>query len=473
MTADKAFPQGFLWGASSSAYQVEGASSEDGKGPSCQDVKQIPGGTSDLTVCADEYHRYKEDIELMAEMGFRAYRFSIAWTRILPKGTGEVNPKGIAHYNDVINECLAHGIEPVVTIFHFDMPAALDLRGGWSSADSPQWFEDYARVLYESFGDRVRYWLTINEQNIITLGGGDLGTLSLAEGTSNVMQAVYQQNHHMLVAQAKAMALCHKMLPDAKIGPAPNVSNVYPLSGKPEDTLAAQFFDNYRNWMYLDAYVYGEYNKIVWRYLEKHDACPVVTDEERRILKSAQPDFISFNYYYSTTVCTPDGTETVNPNGNIHAIEGESMGDPDEYRVVFNPSLPRTEWNWEIDPVGFRVALRELTSRYHLPLFVSENGLGAYDELTPDGRVHDSYRIDYLRAHVRAMRAAMDDGCEVFGYCPWSNVDLISTHEGMRKRYGFIYVDRDEFEMGSLDRYRKDSFYWYQKVIRSDGADLE
>lgn len=472
MGITKPFPRGFLWGASSSAYQVEGASDEDGKGPSCQDVKRIPGDTSDLTVCADEYHRYKEDIELMAEMGFKAYRFSIAWTRILPQGTGAVNPKGIAHYNDVIDECLAHGIEPIVTIFHFDMPAALDERGGWSNPASPDWFAAYARVLFESFGDRVRWWLTINEQNIITLGGGDLGTLSLAAGTTNVMQAVYQQNHHMLLAQAKAMLACHELLPQAKIGPAPNIAIVYPASSKPADVRAAQFFNACRNWLYTDVYVFGTYNELVWRYLEKHDACPVVTDDDRAVLAAACPDFISFNYYYSATVSAPDGTEEVNENGNLHALEGVAMGDPDHYRVVFNPNLPRTDWGWEVDPEGFRITLGELASRYHLPLLVSENGLGAYDELTADGRVHDAYRIDYLRDHVAALRGAIDDGCEVIGYCPWSNVDLVSTHEGMRKRYGFIYVDRDEFEIGSLARFRKDSFYWYQRVIATNGADL-
>ena len=266
----KPFPEGFLWGASTSAYQVEGANLEDGKGPSCQDVKKVPEGTSDLTVCADQYHRYKEDIALFAEMGFKTYRFSISWSRIIPEGTGAVNPKGIEYYNNVINECLKYGIEPLVTMFHFDMPAALDKRGSWGNRESIDWFLNFAKVMYENFGDRVKYWLTINEQNMLTLVGPVIGTLMIPEGCTNVLKETYQQNHHMLVAQAKAMALCHEMLPNAKIGPAPNISLVYPASCKPEDITAAQNYNAIRNWLYLDMAVYGVYNNLVWAYLEEH-----------------------------------------------------------------------------------------------------------------------------------------------------------------------------------------------------------
>ena len=294
----KPFPDNFLWGASTSAYQVEGASLEDGKGPSCQDVKEVPEGTSDLKVCADHYHRYKEDIALMAEMGFKAYRFSIAWTRILPEGTGEVNPKGIEFYNNLIDECLKYNIEPIVTMFHFDMPAALDQRGSWSNRESVDWFVNFSKILFENFGDRVKYWLTINEQNMLTLVGPVIGTMTIPEGCTNELKEIYQQNHHMLVAQAKAMALCHEMLPDAKIGPAPNISIIYPESCRPEDTIAA-----------LDAYVYGKYNNLVWAWLEEKDACPEFAPGDEEILKNAHPDFIGFNYY-NTSVCKEsDGTE--------------------------------------------------------------------------------------------------------------------------------------------------------------------
>ena len=464
----KPFPKDFLWGASTSAYQVEGASLEDGKGPSCQDVKVVPEGTSDLKVCADQYHRYKEDIALMAEMGFKTYRFSISWSRIIPEGTGAVNPKGIEYYNNVINECLKYGIEPLVTMFHFDMPAALDERGSWGNRESIDWFLNFAKVMFENFGDRVKYWLTINEQNMLTLVGPVIGTLMIPEGCTNVLKETYQQNHHMLVAQAKAMALCHEMLPGAKIGPAPNISLVYPASCKPEDVLAAQNYNAIRNWLYLDMAVYGVYNNLVWAYLEEHDACPEFGEGDEEALKSGHPDFIGFNYYNTATVEASDGTEKLDPGADQQTARGEAG----VYRGYKNPNLPTTEFGWEIDPMGFRATIREMYSRYRLPMIVTENGLGAYDTLTEDGKVHDQYRIEYLRKHIEQVQLAITDGCEMMGYCPWSAVDLISTHEGMVKRYGFIYVDRDEFDLKTLDRYKKDSFYWYKKVIASNGEDL-
>lgn len=464
----KPFPENFFWGASTSAYQVEGASLEDGKGPSCQDVKAIPEGTSDLTVCADNYHRYKEDIALMAEMGFKSYRFSISWSRILPKGVGEVNPKGIEFYNNLIDECLKYQIEPIVTMFHFDMPAALDERGSWSNRKSIDWFLEFSKVLFENFGDRVKYWLTINEQNMLTLVGPVIGTLYIPEGTTNLIKEIYQQNHHQLVAQAKAMVLCHEMLPNAKIGPAPNISLVYPASCKPEDIIAAQNFNAIRNWLYLDMAVFGTYNNLVWSYLEEKDATPVFGEGDKEALLNAHPDFIGFNYYNTATVEASDGTEIKDANADQQAGQIE----PGVYKTFANPNLLRTEFGWEIDPIGFRATVREMYSRYRLPLLVTENGLGAYDALTEDGKIHDPYRIEYLRKHIEQIQLAITDGVDMMGYNPWSAIDLISTHEGMRKRYGFIYVDRDEFDLKTLNRYRKDSFYWYKKVIATNGEDL-
>ena len=461
----KAFPENFLWGASTSAYQVEGASLEDGKGPSCQDVKEIPVGTSDLTVCADQYHRYKEDIALMAEMGFKTYRFSVSWSRILPEGTGAINPKGIAYYNHIIDECLKYGIEPLVTMFHFDMPASLDRRGSWSNRESVDWFVNFAKILFENYGDRVKYWLTINEQNMLTLFGPTIGTLTIPKGTENLLKETYQQNHHMLVAQAKVMALCHEMIPNAKIGPAPNISIVYPATCKPKDVLAAQNFNALRNWLYLDMAVYGRYNDLSWAYLKEHDALPKFSEGDEQILKSGHPDFIGFNYYNSTTCQWSDSFEQIKDSSAPLDIAGMFEG-------AKNPYLPVTEFNWEIDPDGFRATIREIYSRYHLPMIITENGLGAYDKLTEDGKIHDPYRIDFLRKHIEQMRLAIADGCDMMGYCPWSAIDLISTHEGIVKRYGFIYVDRDEFDLKTLKRYRKDSFYWYKKVIASNGENL-
>lgn len=463
----KPFPKDFFWGASTSAYQVEGANHEDGKGPSCQDVKKVPEGTSELDVCADFYHHYKEDIKMMADMGFKSFRFSIAWTRILPKGTGETNQKGIDYYNDLINECLKYGIEPIVTMFHFDMPAALDEQGSWSNPDSVRWFVEYATILYENFGDRVKYWLTINEQNMLTMVGAMIGTLQIPEGTDNVLKEIFQQNHHMLVAQAKAMVVCHEMLPEAKIGPAPNIALVYPATCKPEDVIATQNFNAYRNWLYLDAAVYGVYNSIVWSWLEENDATPTIAPGDEDALKNAHPDFIGFNYYSTATVMADDGHD----EQEGAADQQRSMRMSGMFQSAANPNLVKTEFGWEIDPVGFRATIRELDSRYHLPLLVTENGLGAYDTLE-DGKVHDPYRIEYLRQHIAQIQEAMTDGATMLGYNPWSAIDLISTHEGIKKRYGFIYVDRDEFDLKTMKRYLKDSGTWYKKVIASNGEDL-
>ena len=465
----KPFPGNFLWGASTSAYQVEGANREDGKGPSVQDVKKVPEGTSELDVCADHYHRYREDIALMAEMGFKEYRFSIAWTRILPQGTGEVNPKGIAFYNDLIDTCLEYGIEPFVTIFHFDLPAALAEKGGWSRRESVDEFVNYCRILFENYGDRVKYWLTINEQNMLTMMGDVIGTACLKPGVSKLRQ-LYQDNHHMLLAQAKVMKLLHEMLPEAKIGPAPNISLVYPKTCKPADILAAQNFNAIRNWLYLDMAVWGRYNPLVWAWLEQNDACPEILPGDLEIMQEGHPDFIAFNYYGSATVEASDGTEK---ELGDRPKKGDRVGVPGVYALTDNGCLPRTQFGWEIDPEGFRATLREIYSRYHLPMMITENGLGAYDRLEEDGTIHDSYRIAYLRDHIRQMRLAVTDGCEVMGYSPWSAIDLISTHEGMVKRYGFIYVNRDEFDLKDMKRYRKDSFFWYKKVIASNGEDLD
>ena len=427
----KPFPENFFWGASSSAYQVEGAALEDGKGPSCQDVKEIPEGTSDLSVSVDHYHRYKEDIALMAEMGFKSYRFSISWSRILPDGTGAVNPQGIAFYNNLIDECLKYGIEPIVTMFHFDMPAALDERGSWSKRESIDWFAEFATVLFENFGDRVKYWLTINEQNMLTLVGPIIGTLHVPEGTTNI-------------------------------------ALVYAASSKPEDVIASQNFNAIRNWLYLDAAVYGVYNNLVWSYLEENDATPEVTEEDLAIMKAAKPDFLGINYYNTATV----EASTDEDQAGVVGDQQSRQTFPGIARSVPNPNLVKTEFGWEIDPIGFRSTVREIYSRYRLPILITENGLGAYDSLTEDGKVHDPYRIDYLRHHIEQIHLAITDGVEMMGYNPWSAIDLISTHEGIKKRYGFIYVDRDDFDLKTLKRYRKDSFYWYKKVIASNGQDL-
>ncbi|MEK4455945.1 MULTISPECIES: glycoside hydrolase family 1 protein [unclassified Paenibacillus] len=460
----KAFPENFFWGASTSAYQVEGAWDEDGKGPSVIDMANHVEGVTDFKVTSDHYHMFKEDVALMAEMGFKAYRFSIAWTRIYPQGAGEVNQKGIAFYSSLIDELIKYGIEPIVTMYHFDLPYALEKQGGWSKRETIDAFEQYAKTLFENFGDRVKYWLTINEQNMLILHPGSIGTLDTS--LENPQRVLYQQNHHMLVAQAKAMVLCHEMLPDAKIGPAPNIGVIYPASSKPEDTLAADNYAAIRNWLYLDMAVFGRYNHIAWSYLVEKGYEPVIEEGDMDILAKGNPDFIAFNYYTSQTVgeSLDDGND-FSHTGDQHEIVGE----PGAYRGSVNPNLQTTEFGWEIDPVGFRTTLRQIYSRYHLPLIVTENGLGAFDKLEEGDLVNDPYRIDFFKKHIEQIQLAITDGVEVFGFCPWSAIDLVSTHQGSSKRYGFIYVDREEFDLKDLRRIRKQSFYWYQKLISTNG----
>ncbi|BDH56561.1 glycoside hydrolase family 1 protein [Tsukamurella sp. PLM1] len=462
------FPGDFLWGASTSAYQVEGASKEDGKGPSVIDIlEHRPPGIADFSVASDHYHRFREDVALFAELGLRAYRFSIAWTRILPSGEGEVNRAGIAFYHELIDELAAVGIEPIVTLYHFDLPAALDERGGWSDRRTIDAFERYARILFDEFGGKVRYWLTINEQNMMVLHGKAIGTTGRSGDTDQ--KTIYQQNHHMFLAQARAMASCHEMLPEAKIGPAPNIVSVYPATSAPGDVVAADDWDAIRNLMYLDVAVRGAYHPLAWAYLSERGLEPRFEDGDDETLRGARPDFIAFNYYSTQTVGESRGdlSDIQTRGGDQQIVRGE-VG---LYRAVKNEHLPTNAFGWEIDPVGLRTTMRRLWDRYRLPLIITENGLGAFDELV-DGRVHDDYRIDYLRRHIEQIQLAISDGVDVFGYCPWTAIDLVSTHQGIRKRYGFVYVDRDEGDLKELARIRKDSFHWYRGVIAGNGVDL-
>ncbi|MEZ0066224.1 6-phospho-beta-glucosidase [Streptacidiphilus sp. MAP12-20] len=460
------FSPDFLWGASTSAYQVEGAWDADGKGRSVQDARiNFPEGTTDYKVAADHYHRFEEDVELFAELGLRAYRFSVAWTRIIPDGDGEVNPEGVAFYHRLLDALLARGIEPVLTMYHFDLPQALQEKGGWSNRATVDAFARFAKVLFTEYAGKVRYWLTINEQNMMILHGAAIGT---AGDSGDPQRELYQQNHHMMLAQAEAMQLCHELVPNGKIGPAPNISVVYPASAKPEDVLAAADYNAIRNWLYLDMACRGSYNPTAWAWMTEKGIAPEIADGDLEILASGRPDFLALNYYSTATVAAPLGT-----GSDVGAMGGDqqlAVGEEGVYRSVRNEHLPVNEFGWEIDPVGFRSTLREVYDRYRLPLMVTENGLGAFDTLEADGTVHDRYRIDYLDAHIEQMRIAVTDGVEMLGYCPWSAIDLISTHQGVRKRYGFIYVDRDEFDLKELKRYRKDSFFWYQQLIKANGS---
>ncbi|UTR13862.1 glycoside hydrolase family 1 protein [Salipaludibacillus sp. LMS25] len=471
-----AFPNTFLWGSASAAYQIEGAWKEDGKGASIWDTfVRIPGKTFKGTtgdVAVDHYHRWKEDLALMAEMGLKAYRFSIAWTRLFPNGKGDVNPKGLAFYDELINELLKHQIEPIVTIYHWDLPQALqDEYGGWESRRIIDDFTHYAETLFKAFGDRVTYWVTLNEQNIFT-GLGYRQAMHPPGRTDE--KEFYQVNHHASVANAKAITSFRKLVPHGKIGPSFAYGPVYPYTCKPEDILAAENAEELSNHWWMDVYAWGEYPKWAWAYLEKQGVAPDVTEEDLAILKRGLPDFMGVNYYQTSTVeKNPlDGVTSGKFNTSGKKGTSEATGTPGVFKTAFNPHLETTNWDWEIDPLGLRIGLRRIHNRYGLPVLISENGLGEFDKVAEDGQIHDTYRIDYLRSHIIAIQEALSDGVDVLGYCTWSFTDLLSWLNGFQKRYGFVYVNQHEEGTHDLKRLKKDSFYWYQQVIQSNGNKL-
>ena len=474
----KPFPKDFLWGASTSAFQCEGAYDEDGKTPCERELRPVPENIADFSTTSDHYHRYKEDIALMAEMGFKAYRFSIAWTRIIPDGDGEVNQLGIDHYNDVINECLKYGITPVVTLHHFDMPNSLEERyGGWKSREVIDDFARYCTVCFKAFGDRVKHWTVNNEYNSIFFDmiSSSFGDKTAGVSAENALKDAVNISHIKLVAESKVIGICHELWPEALIGPTVHYEPGYANSSRPEDQLAVDNNDAFRVYYYLDVACKGKYHPLVWSYLEDRGALPDIQEGDMEIIANNNANWITMNYYMSATV----GYSSMKEESKAMAMsEDGGADDLTSYNVqglvkgYANPNLERSEFGWEIDAVGMRNALRRLAYRYDLPIIITENGLGAFDKLEEDGTIHDPYRIEYLRNHIKQCQLAITDGVDLRGFCPWSAIDLISTHQGMAKRYGFIYVNRDEHDLKDLARYRKDSFYWYQHVIETNGEEL-
>lgn len=463
------FPKDFLWGSASAAYQVEGAWDEDGKSQSIWDVYvQEPGRTFKGTtgqIAVDHYHRYKEDVKLMAEQGLKAYRFSIAWTRILPNGRGEVNEEGLAFYASLIDELLSYGIEPVVTLYHWDLPQCLqDEYGGWESRQVIDDFVNYAKVLFERFGDKVKYWVSLNEQNIFTSLGYQIA-MHPPGVTDN--QRFYRANHIANLANAKVIQAFHEMGIPGKIGPSFAYSPNYSFDSLPENVLAAENAEDLNAHFWLDVYLWGRYPRAMMTYLTKQGIDLDIREGDMDILQASKPDFLGINYYQSgTNKFNPiDGVGRGKMNTTGEKGSGEESGLPGMFKRVANPFVERTNWDWEIDPIGLQIALRRLTSRYDVPILITENGLGEYDKKTEDNQIHDDYRIDYLQKHVDAIEAALEEGVRVLGYCTWSYTDLLSWLNGYQKRYGFIYVDREEEEGGSLTRYKKDSYYWYKDLI--------
>ncbi|GAB6677915.1 glycoside hydrolase family 1 protein [Streptococcus uberis] len=481
------FKKDFLWGGALAANQVEGAWNIGGKGLSVADIATYKPNldvtdyaghnkvTSQLVEEAmlteevdyypkrrgiDFYHRYKEDIRLFAEMGFKTLRVSIAWTRLFPTGEElEANPEGVAFYKALFETLRENKIEPIVTLSHYEMPLNLSIKyNGWVERRVIDMFVRYAKVCFEEYGHLVTYWLTFNE--IDSVGRHPFTTAGIIPDKCvdySLDDAIYQALHHQYVAAAMATKLCHDMIPGSQMGCMLTKLTTYPNTCNPEDVLLS-LERNLDNYSHADIQIFGKYPTLYKQFLENKGIHVKMEKDDEAILEAGKSDYLAFSYYMSRT-------ESADPNKEKAA--GNTI------MSVKNPYLSSTEWGWQIDPVGLKISLIELYDRYNVPLIIVENGMGAVDELTEDLRVHDSYRIDYLRSHIKAMEEAVQMGVDLFGYTSWAPIDLISVSTSqMSKRYGYIYVDQDDLGNGTLNRYKKDSFYWYQKVIGTNGSDL-
>ncbi|MDW8709621.1 6-phospho-beta-glucosidase [Streptococcus suis] len=482
----KQFPKGFLWGGATAANQYEGGWNLGGRGPATSDtyIAVDPDKRKDMShfgkpvsradvefALADQeglypkrwgsdfYHRYKEDIALFAEMGFKTFRLSIAWSRIFPKGDElEPNEEGLAFYDAVFDELNKYGIEPLVTLSHYEFPLHLALEyGGWKNRKVIELFVRYAETVFKRYQGKVKYWLTFNEINILGMVGYPSGGLLFEDG-KNDLETMYQAVHHQFIASSLATKVAHEIDPENKVGCMLARMENYAATCNPDDVLAALKKDQ-ENLFYTDVQVRGAYPSYMKRFFKENNIQVVFEPGDEAILKQYPVDFMSFSYYMtSITRALPDKDKAT--AGNL--ILGEA-----------NPYLEASDWGWQIDPVGLRITLNKLYDRYQVPLFIVENGLGALDKVEADGSIEDGYRISYLEKHIQQMYEAIEDGVELMGYTPWGCIDLVSASTSeMSKRYGFIYVDADDQGKGSFDRLRKASFYWYKDVIASNGANV-
>ncbi|WP_050637633.1 6-phospho-beta-glucosidase [Candidatus Stoquefichus sp. SB1] len=462
----------FLWGGATAANQYEGGYNENGKGLSIADVERgsqlgvtrqiddrvIEGVYYPSHVATDFYHNYKEDIALFAEMGFKCYRMSIAWTRIFPRGDEEKpNEEGLKFYDDVFDELLKYNIEPIVTLSHYETPLVLVQEyGSWRNRKLIDFFVNYAQTCFNRYQGKVKYWMTFNEINATLASPRPWHQAGIVyQENEDRWQTAIQASHHMLVASAKAVKLAHEIDPHNQVGCMLLIPESYAASCSPEDQIAR------RNKMaltfyYGDVHVRGRYTNTCQSLWKKYHTKVQMAKDDEKVLSEGIVDYIGFSYYFSSI----EGKDLQQVEGNV-------------FTGGKNPLLPATQWGWQIDPLGLRSVLNELYDRYQIPLFIVENGMGAVDSVE-DGQIHDDYRIDYLKQHIQALKDAVEiDGVDLMGYTPWGCIDLVSASTGeMKKRYGFIYVDKDDQGHGTLKRMKKDSFYWYKKVIASQGEDL-
>ncbi|CBY59924.1 glycoside hydrolase, family 1 protein [Listeria monocytogenes SLCC7179] len=450
----KGFPENFKWGSSTNAQQFEGGYKEGGKGLSIADVRVIPDMPDEsdfesFKMASDHYHHYKEDIAYYGEMGFQIYRFTMAWSRIFPNGDEtEPNDAGVEFYSNMLAELEKYNIEPVVTLYAYDMPLQLlEKYNGWLDRAIIKDYLHYVETVVKLFKGRVKYWVPFNEQNFISIDSEYMSGYRAKNKAE-----VFQIQHHFNLCYAEATKLVHQIDPDAKVGG--NIGNIcpYPMTCKPEDVEASDKVAQQLGYAYGDIYFRGYYPKYFLKEYEGVDFEQIILDDDLTIIKSSEPDFMSLTYYMSSAIEAKGEEEVVVMNG-IKAP---------------NPYCETTEWGWTIDPYGFKHYLQEFYHRYQLPILILENGMGARDEKNTDDTIDDTYRIDYLASHIARMQEAVEEGCEIIGYLTWSATDLYSTREGFEKRYGFVYVDKDN----SYKRLKKKSFYWYKKVIETNGNDL-
>ncbi|WP_427813227.1 6-phospho-beta-glucosidase [Enterococcus sp. 22-H-5-01] len=473
------FKENFLWGGAVAAHQLEGGWREDGKGVSVADVMTvgangiprritngvIEGENYPNHEAIDFYGRYKADVKLFAELGLKCFRTSIAWTRIFPNGDEkEPNEAGLQFYDDLFDECLKYGIEPVITLSHFEMPYHLVTEyGGWRNRKMIDFFVRFAEVCFSRYKDKVKYWMTFNEINNQANYQEDFSPFTNSglkfEAGDNREKIMYQAAHYELVASAKAIEIGHAINHDFEIGCMIAMCPIYPYSCSPSDMMTATVAMQRRYW-FTDVHCKGRYPSHMKTYFERKQFNLDITAEDEEQLTKGTVDYIGFSYYMSFTV---------KDHGKGPAYDYDEAND-----LVKNPYVKASDWGWQIDPTGLRYAMNWFNDRYELPLFIVENGFGAIDEITEDGEIHDEYRIDYLREHIEAMQeAVIYDGIDLMGYTPWGFIDLVSAGTGeMKKRYGFIYVDKDNEGNGTLDRSKKDSFHWFQKVIETNGEKL-
>ena len=477
------FPKNFLWGGAQAASQADGAYRDDGKGLNSSDVQPFLKGLSNEEIQKIEvqgmtlaqakagvtdqehyypkryginfYHTYESDIDLLSEMGFKTFRTSLDWSRVFPNGDDEEpNVAALEHYSKMIDYLLSKNIEPIITMNHYETPLNITFKyGGWPNKDVIPMFEKFGKTLLDWFGDRVKYWIVVNQINMVQTEPW-LSVGVAADQYDNLAEALYQSTHNQMVAAAwiknYAKSLNH---PNLNIGTMVADGTVFPATAKPDDVVLA-LQHNRMQYMFTDVQFRGAYPKFAQNYFADHDIKLAITDAEMKLIKENPMDFLGISYYYSQMVDSTKNKYEVNDN-------------------TPNPYLKASPWGWAIDPQGFYNTLSQYADRYGKPIIIAENGIGMYDELTEDKKVHDDYRVDYLRQHIEQVGRAIHDGANVIAYCAWGPIDIVScSSQQMSKRYGFIYVDLDDEGNGTGARFKKDSFTWYKKVIATNGEEL-